>query len=77
MIGDVEMEVTCDHDSCYDSIVIRPEYVFGGRNEASGHYDTSKKALRKLVEEEDWFLDEDECTTYCDSHKPESDEDDA
>jgi hypothetical protein len=70
VIGDVTIEVTCDRANCEDVIAITPEYVFSGRNEESGHYDTSKRALRKLVEAQDWFLADDNCTTYCETHKP-------
>lgn len=74
MIGDVKMEVTCDRDKCEDFIEISPEYVFAGRSESSGHYDTSKRSLRKLVESEGWFLGADNCATYCPEHKPDEDE---
>jgi hypothetical protein len=71
MIGDATIEVTCDHESCEESIVIEPEYVFNDYSGKSGHYDTSKRALRRLIEEQEgWFMDADECTTYCGQHTP-------
>lgn len=76
MIGDAIIQVTCDYQpQCEASIEVMPEYVFNDYSGKSGHYDTSKKALRKLIEKEDWFLDADECTTYCDWHKPKQGED--
>lgn len=77
MIGDAIIQVTCDHQPpCDNSIEITPEYVFNDYSGKSGHYDTSKRSLRKLIEKEDWFLAEDNATTYCDWHRPQEDDDD-
>lgn len=63
MIHDVTVEVTCDNDGCVESVVLNPEYVYNGYNESSGHYDTSEKALARLLKAEGWLIDDER--TYC------------
>jgi hypothetical protein len=56
MIHDATVEVTCDADGCSESVVLNPEYVYRSYNENSGYYDTSDKALRRLLEAEGWSI---------------------
>jgi len=78
MISDATIEVTCDHQpQCEDTILITPAYVYTASHVLSrqtGHYDTSKRALRGLIEAQDWFVADDGSTTYCEAHKPQEDD---
>jgi V8-like Glu-specific endopeptidase len=74
MIGDATIEVTCDHQPyCEAGIVISPEYVYTASHVLTGqtgHYNTDKRALRKLIEAQDWLVADDDRTTYCEAHAP-------
>jgi len=66
MIHDATVEVTCDGSDCNESVVLNPEYVYRTYNENSGCYDTSDRALHRLLQAEGWTIADGE-RTYCES----------
>jgi hypothetical protein len=74
MIHDATVEVTCDSAGCHESVVLNPEYVYRTMNENSGYYDTSDKALHRLLQAEDWTVVGER--TYCEGCSDDEEHDD-
>lgn len=69
MIHDATVEVTCDRLGCTESLHVEPEYVYVNRSGGGGHYDTSDRAIHKLIGGEGWTVRGDQ--TYCETHSEE------
>ena len=78
MIHDATIEVTCDAEGCRDSVVLNPEYVYRSYSEKTGYYDTSDKAVKRLLEAEGWTTTggDDDQKTYCEGCSESEDNDD-
>lgn len=71
MIHDAKIEITCDGNGCAESIEVTPAVTHRSYADEDGEYDTSERAINRLVELEGWSADGDQhlCET-CQEKQP-------